>query len=256
MTTAKPSATTTQQPGQEVRFRLPEPPKREPDEMTSYDHLHKPGNAHYLALHFGTPDTTLVEADRWIVPSPEFNKARARRPDLLIAFGVSPADYRASNGYIVSEQGKPPDFVLEVASESTAEADVGAKRDYYAELGIPEYWRFDETGEFHGTRLAGDRLVNGQYQPMLIEELPDGVLQGYSAALNLNLRWDNGQLVWRDPATGRRIVTLDDERTRADTAEARADGEQETRINEQARANKAEARNRELEAELNRLHNS
>ena len=162
MTTAKPSATTARQPTQEVRFRLPEPPKREPDEMTSYDHLHKLGNAYLLIEHFGKPDTTLVEADRWIVPSPEFNKARARRPDLLIAFGVSPADYRASNGYIVSEQGKPPDFVLEVASESTAEADVGAKRDYYAELGIPEYWRFDETGEHHGTRLAGDRLVNGQ----------------------------------------------------------------------------------------------
>ena len=256
MTTAKPSATTTQQPGQEVRFRLPDPPKREPDEMTSYDHLHKLGNAHYLALHFGRPDTTLVEADRWIVPSPEFNKARARRPDLLIAFGVSPADYRASNGYIVSEQGKPPDFVLEVASESTAEADVGAKRDYYAELGIPEYWRFDETGEFHGTRLAGDRLVNGQYQPMPIEELPDGVLQGYSAALNLNLRWDNGQLVWHDPATGRRIVTLDDERqarlseqARADNAEVRANNAQQQRI-------QAEARLQQLEAELNRLRGS
>ena len=241
MTTAKPSATTTQQPTQEVRFRLPEPPKRELDEMTSYDHLYKPGNAHYLALHFGNPKTTLVEADRWIVPSPEFNKARARRPDLLIAFGVSAADYRASNGYIVSEQGKPPDFVLEVASESTAEADVGAKRDYYAELGIPEYWRFDETGEFHGTRLAGDRLVNGQYQPMLIEELPGGVLQGYSAALNLNLRWDNGQLVWRDPTTGRRIVTLEDALVRADTAETRAD--------------QAEARIQQLEAELDRLRN-
>ena len=46
MTTAKPSATTAQQPTQEVRFRLPDPPKREPDEMTSYDHLHKLGNAH------------------------------------------------------------------------------------------------------------------------------------------------------------------------------------------------------------------
>ncbi len=256
MTTAKPSATSTQQPGQEARFRLPEPPKREPDEMTSYDHLYKPGNARYLAVHFGNPDTTLVEADRWIVPSPEFNKARARRPDLLIAFGVSAADYRASNGYVVSGQGKPPDFVLEVASESTAEADVGAKRDYYAELGIPEYWRFDETGEHHGTRLAGDRLVDGQYQAMVIDELPGGVLQGYSAALNLHLRWDNRQLVWHDPATGRRIVTLDDERTRADTAEARADREQEARINEQARANEAEARNRELEAELNRLRSS
>ena len=57
---------------------------------------------------------------------------------------------------------------------------------------------------------------------MLIEELPGGVLQGYSAALNLNLRWDNGQLVWHDPATGRRIVTLEDALVRADTAETRA----------------------------------
>jgi multidrug efflux pump subunit AcrA (membrane-fusion protein) len=133
---------------------------------------------------------------------------------------------------------------------------VGAKRDYYAELGIPEYWRFDETGEFHGTRLAGDRLVNGQYQPMLIEELPGGVLQGYSAALNLNLRWDNGQLVWHDPATRQRIVTLDDERqarlseqSRADNAEVRADNEQQQRI-------QAEARLQQLEAELDRLRSS
>ena len=62
MTTAKPSATTTQQPGQEVRFRLPDPPKREPDEMTSYDHLHKFGSAHYLAVHLGRPDTTVAVA--------------------------------------------------------------------------------------------------------------------------------------------------------------------------------------------------
>ena len=248
MTTAKPTIPTTLKPKQEARFRLPEPPKREPDEMTSYDHLHKHGIPRYLAVHFGNPDTTLVEADRWIVPSPEYNKSRARRPDLLIAFGVSAADYRASNGYIVSEQGKPPDFVLEVASESTAEADVGAKRDYYAELGIPEYWRFDETGEFHGTRLAGDRLVDGQYQAMVIEELPGGVLQGYSAALNLRLRWEDGQLIWHDPATGQRIVTLDDERVRADS-------EHEARLSEQARADEVEARNRELEAELDRLRN-
>ena len=249
MTTVKPSATTTQQPGQGARFRLPEPPKREPDEMTIYDHLHKPGNAYLLTEHFGNPETTLVEADRWIVPSPEFNKAQARRPDLLIAFDVSAADYQASNGYIVSEQGKPPDFVLEVASESTAEADVGAKRDYYAELGIPEYWRFDKTGEFHGTRLAGDRLVNGQYQSMVIEELPGGVLQGYSTALNLNLRWEDGQLVWHDPATRQRIVTLDDERQARLSEQARADNEQQQRI-------QAEARIQQLEAELDRLRNS
>ena len=39
---------------------------------------------------------------------------------------------RLTVGYIISEQGKPPDFVMEIASETTAETDVGEKRDEYA----------------------------------------------------------------------------------------------------------------------------
>ena len=115
---------TTKSPG---RFRLPDPPRREPDEMTQYDHLFKTGNTYHLARHLGNPDTTLVEDDRWMIARPEDDRTRARRPDLMVALDVSAAAYEASNGYIVSEQGKPPDFVLEVASESTAETDVGAK---------------------------------------------------------------------------------------------------------------------------------
>ena len=42
--------------------------------------------------------------------------------------------------------------------------------------------------------LAGDRLVDGAYQPISIDELEDGSLEGHSAALNLNLRWEQGQL--------------------------------------------------------------
>ena len=90
--------------------------------------------------------------------------------DLFIAFGVDPEAYRRSNGYIDSEQGKPPDFVLEIASRSTGGQDTTDKRRDYAALGIPEYWRFGQTGEFHGTRLAGDRLVEGRYEPVPIEE--------------------------------------------------------------------------------------
>ena len=229
------------------RFRLPDPPQRKPDEMTQYDRLFKTGNSRYLALHLGSPDTTLVEADRWIVPDASFNKARARRPDLLVAFEVDPVLYVASNGYIVSEHGKPPDFVLEVASESTADIDVGDKREDYAALGIPEYWRFDETetGRYHGARLAGERLVEGKYVAIDIIELPDGSLQGYSAVLDLNIRWESGDLAFYDPATGRPIATLEDERSRADTAEVRAAAEQ-------ARADAAEARVRELEDLLRR----
>ncbi len=222
-----------------ARFRLPDPPPREPDEMTAYDHVYKHASHTALALHFGNPETTLVEYDRWIIASPQDNRARARRPDLLIAFSVSPADYKASNGYIISEQGKPPDFVLEVASESTAKVDTGPKRDDYAALGIPEYWRFDETGEHHLTMLAGDRLAEGRYEPVTIETLPDGALRGYSAVLDLILEWHDGQLNWIDPNTGEHVPTFQQERER--------------RISEREARLQAEARNRELEEELRRL---
>ena len=245
MTTPDTFAKTASGP---CRFRLPAPPRRELDEMTQYDQLFKTGNSHYLALHLGNPRTTLVEADRWIVADASFSKARARRPDLLVAFGVDPQAYEASNGYIVSEQGKPPDFVLEVASESTAEIDVGEKRDDYAALGIGEYWRLDETGEHHGTRLAGERLVGREYVAIDMEELPDGGLQGFSAALGLYLRWERGELAFYDPATGRTIATLEDERSRADA-------EREARAAAEVRADTAEARLRELE-ELLRRQNS
>ena len=151
--------TTAKTPNPQSHFRLPDPPPREPDEMTAFDHVYKQGNNRYLAIHLGNQDTTLVVADRWIIAHPDADRSRARRPDLLIAFNVDPAAYHASNGYIVSEQGKPPDFVLEVASESTGATDTGAKRQDYAALGISEYWRFDETGQHHGVRLAGDQLV-------------------------------------------------------------------------------------------------
>ena len=270
MTTAKPTTTTA--PG---RFRLPDPPERQDDEkMSTVDHLHQPGNTHHLLRHLGNPHTTLVAAERFITMMPErrLPSRRTRRvPDLLIAFDVDPELYRAHNGYIVQAQGKSPDFVLEVASRSTDGEDTGPKRDDYAALGILEYWRFDETGEFHGTKLAGDRLVDGVYQPIPIDELDDDVLQGYSAALNLILRWERGQLGWYDPRTEQHIATFDTERARADSERARADGERTRADSERARADgehtariaaeaqlraerearaTAEARIRELEARL------
>ena len=234
------------------RFRLPDPPEDPEDKMTSFDHLAANGNAHYLAHHLGNPETTLVTGDRYLVVRPTRNLAGSRYPDLLVAFGVDPAAYKASNGYIVSEQGKPPDLVLEVASESTADVDVGEKREDYAALGIGEYWRFDETGRYHGTRLAGERLLEAEYVAIDIEELPDGGLQGYSAALDLHLRWEQGELVFYDPATGRPIATLADERARADTAETRADAAEAERNAEQEARTAAEARVRELEELLRR----
>ena len=224
------------QPKAGARFRLPDPPERELDElMTSALHLHEPGNTHHLAQHLGNTESTIVSCERYItmMPARRLPSGSYRRvPDLVVAFGVDPAAYYASNGYIVQEQGKPPDFVLEVASASTANVDTGDKRIDYEALGITEYWRFDETGEHHKTKLAGDRLVNGRYEPIAIEELPGGILQGYSEALNLYIRWENGRLTWHDPATGEHIATFESERARADAESVRADREREARIEE------------------------
>ena len=225
--------------------------------MTSIKYLYMEGSGLHLKRHLGNRDTTLITADFWVARGPRPGTLGLRRPDLLIAFDVDLAAYDATGGYLISEQGKPPDFVLEVASESTAHVDAEQKPRDYAALGIPEYWRFDATGEFHDTRLAGDRLVNGRYEPIPIEELPDGSLQGYSAVLNLYLRAEQGGLGWYDPETGQHIPTFDDERAGRLQSEARAELEQAARIQEQAARlqeqaarRRAEARVRELEEQL------
>ena len=90
---------------------------------------------------------------------------RRFQPDVYVAFGVDAAAIRQRNGYLIWEVGKPPDFVLEVASESTAPLDIGGKRDLYAGLGIPEYWRFDASGGTMygapvGRRVSAERRLS------------------------------------------------------------------------------------------------
>ncbi len=238
MTTANTVART---PPSQGLYEFPDPPARAPDAMTSFNHLNVTGSAHHLLQHLGNPDTTLVAGEHYLSPEPTRNMEGLRYPDLLVAFDVNPAAYYRSNAYVISEQGKPPDFVLEIASRSTGRADIRAKRDDYAALGISEYWRFDETGRYHGARLAGDRLADGVYVPIPIAELAADIRQGYSAALNLNLRWERGQLGWYDPATELHILTYDDQRAQV--------------ARERAARRQAEARVRELEEELQRLRN-
>ena len=239
-------------------FRFPDPPEREPDDMTSFNQLTPNGNVHHLIQHLGNPDTTLVAGEHYLAVAPTSDMTGVRYPDLLVAFGVDPAAYYRSNAYVISEQGKPPDFVLEIASPSTRSTDRVEKRQEYAALGITEYWRFDEAAVRRELRLAGDRLVDGQYEPIPIEELEDGVLQGYSEALNIYLRWEQGDLRLHDPSTGRHIATFESERDRADAERDRADAEREARIEErealveemEARATAEAERNAEREARL------
>ena len=62
--------------------------------------------------------------------------------------------------YLLWEEGRPPDFVVEVSSPDSRNADRTEKRELYARLGVREYFLFDpvcEDGE-HDGRLQGYRL--------------------------------------------------------------------------------------------------
>ena len=126
---------TTKAPQSASRYQLPDPPEREPDEMTAFNHLTTTGSAYLLIQHLGKPETTLIGGEHFMSPVPTNDITGLHFPDLLIAFGVDPAAYYRSNAYFISEQGKPPDFVLEIASRSTGRIDTVVKRDHYAATG-------------------------------------------------------------------------------------------------------------------------
>ena len=224
--------------------RFPDFPPR--DDMQNSLHLDRPAHQAAILRHFGDSGATIVLSEIPVRQSPG-QQAGHRIPDLLIAFDVDFPLAVEQNGYSIRDQGKPPDFVLEIASVSTGVEDYTGKRDDYAAFGIPEYWRFDPSGgQRHSVSLAGDRLVGDTYHPVEIVETDQGHLYGHSEVLNLDLCWEQGMLRWWDPTAQRYLLTFDEEHdARIAEAEARAAAE--------ARADSAEARARELEAELERL---
>lgn len=132
------------------------------------------------------------------------NPQRFVSPDCYAVFDVDVDHIFYRNTYRVWEIGKPPDFALEIASDSTAAYDIGEKAALYASIGIGEYWLYDATpdSEYYGVKLAGGHLVGDRYEPFRINEDADGLVWGHSPALGLDLCWDNGKLRFRDPATG------------------------------------------------------
>ena len=216
-------------------------------------HILGDGQIATLLQHFGRDSTTLVAYRvpiAWrVCPDP-------RVSDFVIALDIDAPAAFALNGYAIAELGKPPDFVLEFPLKIndwnreelegkvfSPYPDYQEKLIEYAEFGIPEYWRFDSDDS-----LAGDRLVDGVYQPIEIVRADADHHWGHSNALNLDVCWRNGRLRWWDPVTGQYLLTYDEEAAGRIAEAQRADRESQSRI-------AAEARVRELEAELRRQQN-
>ncbi len=265
--TAAAPASTTMRPyrkqGQIDYARLdynPDEPVLKPDAMQQNPPLHE--ILGLLASRFTAfqrrPDVFL-EANTILCYDPDDLNVRVS-PDVYLAFGVDADAIRERKLYLPWEAGKPPDWVLEVASVSTGRVDVGRKRAIYAHIGVPEYWRFDpKDGKYHGAKLAGDRLVDGAYEPIPLTTAPDGILKGYSEILGLSLCWDANWPRLYDPAANTYLETWQQERVARqaeqaarEAAETQVAVEQAERLAERAARRSAEARIRQLEAELRR----
>ena len=206
---------------------LPDPPKKL-DGMQESRHIF---NARFvIERHFRHRSDLLVNGYGYLCRNTR-DRTDWTVPDCIVTFGVEPGAIEHRNGYVIDEVGKPPDFVLEVASESTARNDYTRKRDIYASLGVGEYWRFDHTGgQLHDRPIAGDLLDGEEFRPVPMQTDPAGIIRGHSPLLGLDLCWDRGRLRFFDPL---RQEYLPDQMETADIAEsesiARANAEAEVR---------------------------
>ncbi len=202
-----------------------------------------------VTVHFRNVPGARVNGNTFIYYQ-EGNRNRRISPDCYVLLDMSPEaaeSFERNNTYLLWEVGKAPDFVLEIGSESTADVDLGSKRDLYAELGVGEYWRYDPTGgEFYGDPLVGEYLVDGEYRPIPLNYESDGRVWGHSDTLNLDLWWDDCDLRFWDPVAERWLLSQEEEKERADTERA-------GRIAAESRADAAEFRVAELEARIAEL---
>ncbi|MXV85369.1 Uma2 family endonuclease [Candidatus Poribacteria bacterium] len=154
-------------------------------------------------------------------------------PDALITFGMG---QKPRLTYKVWEEGKVPDFVMEMSSKTTYRNDLGEKMELYASLGIQDYVLYDAEGLYLPTSLMGFTLVDGRY--VAISPNADGGI--YSEALGLEFRLRDMECGIYDPVSE---VWL---QTPAEAAEARAESAE-------TRAENAESEAAKLREQLARL---
>jgi Uma2 family endonuclease len=161
----------------------------------------------------------------------EGNRRQHVSPDVFVVRGV---EKRLRPNYLVWQEGRAPQVVIELTSSSTRREDLTTKMALYRDtLQVREYFLFDPYGDYLDPPLQGYRLRQGQYRPIrpAAGRLP-------SQVLGLHLERDGESVHLWNPATGGRLLSNQDLRRRAEqmvqeqaqelasTAQALADAEQ------------------------------
>ncbi|MBO3457528.1 Uma2 family endonuclease [Aetokthonos hydrillicola Thurmond2011] len=165
-----------------------------------------------------------------------------RGPDFFAVLEVPKGERRS---WVVWEEGKAPDVVIELLSNSTAQQDKNEKKLIYQnQLRVSEYFWFDP---FKPDDWAGFFLKQGIYQPLNFNEQNQLVSQSLNLALQL---WqgtykgiDATWLRWAR-IKGELLLTYEEqERSRAEQERLRAE-------QERSRAEKAELQLEQVQLQL------
>lgn len=113
--------------------------------------------------------------------SPRQHKSQDfRGPDFFVVLGT---ERKPRKSWVVwEEDGKYPNLIVEILSETTAATDRGLKKQIYQDIfRTPDYFWFDP----YTLEFAGFCLISGQYQPL--EPNPQGHLWSQQLGLYLGI---------------------------------------------------------------------
>ncbi len=155
-----------------------------------------------LGLHFRALGRRIYLAEELSVIYPN---AVPFVPDVLAVLDVDEPEDDQRMSWVVQEEGKGLDWVLEVIWAGNRDKDLVDNVHRYAMLGIPEYFAYDKKQE----RIFGYRLIpeTRRYQPILAQAgmyrsnvlgidlaIVDGVLKFFQGAAEL---YDTAHLIRR-----------------------------------------------------------
>jgi Uma2 family endonuclease len=136
-------------------------------------------------------------------------KRRHVSPDVFVARGVAQHD---RPNYLIWEEARGPEFVIELTSSTTRRNDQVTKMRLYREtLKVREYFLFDPLDEYLTPRFQGYRLRGEEYVPIRPR---DGRLP--SQVTGLHLEPHGSELRLWNPATGAWVPTEPERREQAE----------------------------------------
>ena len=168
-------------------------------------------------------------------------------PDVFVVLGVPKLPLR--DNWLVWQERRVPDFVLEVTSRTTRREDEGRKRRLYQRLGVAEYCQYDPTGDYLDPVLQGARLVDGSYRPIATTFSEEGAPR-LASALGIELHIVRDGLRLFDPARDCYLPVFEEEALPVHEAIRRVDAAEREVAEAKQRAARAESRAAQLESEL------